>query len=100
MIIPSRVNAVNLIPTGIDSNADKSAMCSFPLPEAIETATSISSNFPESFVSSSFFRSISGLFWSYSTNSKGTSFTLNSFANGAPRTIIFCHSPFLMSPAT
>lgn len=68
--MPSRVNAVNLIPTGIDSRAESSAMCSFPLPDAIETATSISSNLPFSFVSRLFLSFTNGRFGSYSTKSK------------------------------
>ena len=39
-ITPSLVKAVNLIPTGKESKADWSAICSFPFPDAIESATS------------------------------------------------------------
>ena len=34
--MPFFVNTTNLIPTGAESNAEITAMCSFPFPEAIE----------------------------------------------------------------
>ena len=51
---PSFVRAVNLIPTGIESRADWSAICSLPLPDAIDSATSRLLNLPFSFVEKSF----------------------------------------------
>ncbi len=53
-IIPSFVKAVNLTPTGRFSSADWSAICSLPLPDAIDSATSSPSNLPLSFVENSF----------------------------------------------
>ena len=52
---PSFVRAVKRTPTGSERRADCNAMCSFPLPDAIESATSRPSNFPLSFFSKSFF---------------------------------------------
>ena len=40
---PFFVNAVSFMPTGIASSAEMSAMCSLPLPDARESATSKSS---------------------------------------------------------
>ena len=70
---PSFVRAVNLTPTGRESSADWSAMCSLPFPDAIDSATSRPLNFPLSFVSSSFLSWIRDLSWSNSTKSKGMS---------------------------
>lgn len=89
---------MNRIPTGRDSRADCSAMCSFPFPDAIESATSSPSNFPWSFVANSFFSCIRDLFGSNSMKSNGTPWTVNSFANEGPAMIIFSHSPFCIRP--
>jgi len=75
-------------------------MCSFPFPDAIESATSRLLNFPASFFSSSFFNGIKGLFGSNSMKSKASPWTVNSFAKSGPRTITFSHSPFWIRPAT
>jgi len=99
-ITPSLVRAVNRIPTGRPNKADWSAMCSLPFPDAIDSATSSPSNFPLSFVESSFFNGIKGLSVSNSMKSKASPWTVNSFANAGPRTITFSHSPFWINPAT
>ena len=88
------------MPTGIESRADWSAMCSLPLPDAIEIATSRLLNFPFSFVTNSFFSWTRDLFGSNSMKSKGSSWTVNSFANAGPRTMTFSHSPFWIRPET
>ena len=75
-------------------------MCSFPFPEAIDKATSRPSNFPLSFFSSSFFNWMRDLSGSNSMKSKGSPWTVNSFANAGPRTMTFSHSPFWIRPAT
>ena len=95
---PSFVRAVNLIPTGMVSRADWSAMCSLPLPDAIESATSRLLNLPFSFVENSFFSWVRDLFGSNSMKSKGSPWTWNSFANGGPTIITFSHSPFCIRP--
>lgn len=100
IITPSLVKAVNLIPTGRLNKADWSAMCSFPFPDAIESATSRPSNFPLSFFSSSFFNGMRGLSASNSMKSKASPGIVNSFAKDAPTTITFSHSPFWIRPAT
>lgn len=75
-------------------------MCSLPLPDAIESATSRLLNLPLSFVSKSFFSWIRDLFGSNSMKSKGMSWTANSFANAGPTIITFSHSPFCIRPET
>ncbi len=97
---PSLVRAVKRTPTGRLSSADWRAMCSLPLPDAIESATSRFLNLPLSFVSKSFFSWIKVLFGSNSMKSKGMSYTWNSFAKAGPTIIIFSHSPFCISPET
>ena len=99
-ITPSLVRAVNRTPTGRLSRADWSAMCSLPFPDAIDSATSRPSNFPLSFVESSFFNWIKFLLLSNSMKSNASPWTVNSFANDGPRTITFSHSPFWIRPAT
>ena len=64
---------MNLTPTGRESSADWSAMCSFPFPDAIDRATSRPSNLSLSFVENSFFSWTSDLSGSNSTKSKGMS---------------------------
>ncbi len=53
--MPSFVRAVNLTPTGRFRRADWRAMCSFPFPDAIESATSSPWNLPFSLLENSFF---------------------------------------------
>jgi len=93
-ITPSFVRAVNRTPTGRESRADWSAMCSFPLPDAIESATSRFLNLSFSFVENSFLSGTRVLFESNSMKSNGSPWTWNSFANSGPRTMTFSHSPF------
>ena len=97
---PSFVRAVNRTPRGRESRADWRAMCSLPLPDAIEIATSRLLNLSFSFVWSSFLSATRDLFGSNSMKSKGSFWTVNSFANAGPRTITFSHSPFWIRPAT
>ena len=75
-------------------------MCSFPLPDAIESATSKLLNLPSSFFDSSFLSWIRDLFGSNSMKSKGSPWTVNSFAKAGPRTMTFSHSPFWIRPET
>ena len=100
IIIPSLVKAVNRTPTGRFRSADWSAMCSFPFPDAIESATSSPWNLPLSFVESSFLSWIRDLLGSNSMKSKGSFWTVKSFAKGGPTTMTFPHSPFWIRPAT
>jgi len=88
------------MPTGIERRADWRAMCSLPLPDAIDSATSRPSNFPFSFIVNSFFNWIKDLFESNSMKSNGSPWTVNSFAKVGPTTITFSHSPFWIRPAT
>ncbi len=87
-------------PTGSERSADWSAICSLPLPDAIESATSSPENFPLSFFSKSFFSWIRDLFGSNSMKSKGVPWTANSFAKAGPTIITFSHSPFCIRPET
>lgn len=75
-------------------------MCSFPFPDAIESATSNPWNLPFSFEENSFFSWTRDLLESNSMKSKGSPWTVNSFAKGGPTTITFSHSPFWIKPAT
>jgi len=75
-------------------------MCSFPFPDAIESATSSPLNLPFSFVDNSFFSWTRFLFPSNSMKSKGSPWTVKSFAKEGPTTITFSHSPFWIRPAT
>ena len=75
-------------------------MCSFPLPDAIESATSRPWNLSLSFVESSFLSWIKDLLGSNSMKSKGSFWTVKSFAKGGPTTMTFSHSPFWIRPAT
>ena len=86
------------MPTGRESRADWSAMCSLPLPDAIESATSRLLNFPFSFVENSFLSWVRDLVGLNSMKSKGMSWTANSFANSGPTIIIFSHSPLCIRP--
>jgi len=91
---------VNRIPTGNVSRADWSAICSFPFPDAIESATSSPWNLSFNLVDNSFLswvRLESGL---NSMKSNASPWTVNSFANAGPITITFSHSPFLIRPET
>jgi len=91
---------VNLTPTGRESSADWSAMCSLPFPDAIDIATSRLENFPLSFDSRSFLSWTRDLSGSNSMKSNASFWTVNSFAKGGPRTITFSHSPFWIRPET
>jgi len=75
-------------------------MCSLPLPDAIESATSKPWNLPFSFEESSFLSWVRFLFGSNSMKSKGSPWTVKSFAKDGPITITFSHSPFWIKPAT
>ena len=97
---PSFVRAVNLTPTGRESSADWRAMCSLPFPDAIDKATSRPSNFPFNLLENSFFNWTSDLFGSNSMKSKGSPWTMNSFAKEGPTTMPFSHSPFCIRPET
>ena len=98
--MPSLVRAVNRTPTGKFSKADCSAICSLPLPDAIDSATSNPWNFPFSLLKNSFCSWTRFLFGSNSMKSKGSPVTVNSFAKAGPTTITFSHSPFWISPET
>ena len=91
---------MNLTPTGRESSADWRAMCSLPFPDAIDRATSKPSNFPFSLLENSFFSWTRDLSESNSMKSKGSPWTINSFANAGPTTITFSHSPFWIKPET
>ncbi len=75
-------------------------MCSFPFPDAIDSATSRPLNLPFSFVDSSFFSWIRFLFSSNSMKSNASPWTVNSFENDGPTTITLSHSPFWINPET
>jgi hypothetical protein len=92
------VRAVNRTPTGRLRRADWSAICSLPFPDAIERATSSPLNLPFSFEENSFLSWTRFLFGSNSMKSKGSPWTVKSFAKGGPTTIIFSHSPFWIRP--
>lgn len=73
-------------------------MCSLPLPDAIDNATSRPWNLPFSLLENSFFSWTRFLFGSNSMKSNASPRTVNSFANGGPTTITFSHSPFWIRP--
>ena len=75
-------------------------MCSLPLPDAIDTATSRPLNFPFSLVDNSFLSWIKSLLESNSMKSKASPCIVNSFAKAGPTTMTFSHSPFWIRPAT
>ena len=100
MTIPSFVSATNLTPTGTLNSAESKAMCSFPVPEAMDRATSVPSNLFFSFSKISFLSWTIDLSVFNSINSKSIPGSAKSFAKEGPSKIIFSHSPFFISPAT